>query len=328
MASIGFGKSREKSQTSGSNEVNPYAPTVAPINTILGEAGNLFNQGQPDFLGGYDYNNLYSDPTAQMLDLEAQGAGLADAFNPMSTDIQSRFSSAIAGTPTGITSDYYNNLYNQGQTGSSYYDTLAQGGGDPFFNQMSMPTNTYLDNVLRNTTDRISNQIGAEFAGMGRYGGGASYADAVGRGVGAEVAPLLVQASENERQREFDALRDLDSNRFNAGSGLAELLADSSGNLYNAQTNALVNASNALTNLADTRGDNIDFSYGYAGMPNMRDERMNELDLMNAMYTAQSPYENLAMYSNFISPFAFGFPTTITSGTSSGKSSGFNFGIG
>lgn len=328
MASIGFGKSREKSQTSGSNEVNPYEPTVAPINTILGEAGNLFNQGQPDFLGGYDYNNLYSDPTAQMLDLEAQGAGLADAFNPMSTDIQSRFSSAIAGTPTGITSDYYNNLYNQGQTGSSYYDTLAQGGGDPFFNQMSMPTNTYLDNVLRNTTDRISNQIGAEFAGMGRYGGGASYADAVGRGVGAEVAPLLVQASENERQREFDALRDLDSNRFNAGSGLAELLGDTSGNLYNAQTNALVNASNALTNLADTRGDNIDFSYGYAGMPNMRDERMNELDLMNAMYTAQSPYENLAMYSNFISPFAFGFPTTITSGTSSGKSSGFNFGIG
>ena len=34
MASIGFGKSKEKSQTSGTNEVNPYAPTVGAIGEI------------------------------------------------------------------------------------------------------------------------------------------------------------------------------------------------------------------------------------------------------------------------------------------------------
>lgn len=328
MASIGFGRNKQSTQTSGTNEVTPYAPTEGAIGEIINQAGNLYSQGQPAFLGGFDYNNLYSDPTANMLALESQGAGMADAFNPMATDIQSRFSSAIAGTPQGITSDYLTNLYNQGQTGSSYLDTLAQGGGDTFFNQMSTPSNTYLDNVLRNTTDRISNQIGAEFASQGRYGGGASYADAVGRGVGAEVAPLLVQASENERQREFDALRDLDTNRFNAGSGLAELLGDTSGNLYNAQTSALLGADDALTNLADVRNNLITNALGFAGMDNMRADRMNELDMMRSIYDSQSPYENLAMYSNFISPFAFGFPTTISSGTSSGRSSGFNFGIG
>ena len=193
---------------------------------------------------------------------------------------------------------------------------------------MSTPSNTDLDNILRNTTDRISNQIGAEFAGMGRYGGGASYADAVGRGVGAEVAPLMFQASENERQREFDARRDLDTNRFNAGAGLAELLGDTTGNLYNAQTSALLGADDALTNLADVRNNLITNALGFAGMDNMRADRMNELDLMQSIYNAQSPYENLAFYSNTISPLAFGFPSTITTGTSSGKSSGFNLGIG
>ena len=122
MASIGFGKNKQKSQTSGSNEVTPYAPTEGAIGEIINQAGNLYSQGQPAFLGGFDYNNLYSDPTANMLALESQGAGMADAFNPMATDIQSRFSSAIAGTPQGITSDYLTNLYNQGQTGSSKID--------------------------------------------------------------------------------------------------------------------------------------------------------------------------------------------------------------
>ncbi len=328
MASIGFGKNKQKSQTSGSNEVTPYAPTEGAIGEIINQAGNLYSQGQPAFLGGFDYNNLYSDPTANMLNLEAQGAGMADAFNPMATDIQSRFSSAIAGTPTGITSDYFTNLYNNAQTGSSFYDDLAQGGGSSYYNQLSTPSNQYLDNFLASTTDRITNQIGADFAGMGRYGGGASYADAVGRGVSAEVAPLMVQMAENERDRELNALRDLDSNRFNAGSGLAELLGDTSGNLYNAQTSALLGADDALTNLADSRNNLITNALAFAGMDNMRADRMNELDLMQSIYNAQSPYENLAFYSNTISPFAFGFPTTITSGTSSGKSSGFNLGIG
>ena len=328
MASIGFGKSKEKSQTSGTNEVNPYAPTVGAIGDIIDTAGNLFASGQPEFMGGYDYNNLYSDPTAMMTGLENRGAMMSDRFNPMATDIESGFASAMAGTPTGITSDYFTNLYNNAQTGSSFIDDLAQGGGSSYYNQLSTPSNQYLDNFLASTTDKITNQIGSEFAGMGRYGGGGAYANAVGQGVSAEVSPLMVQMAENERERELNALRDLDTNRFNAGSGLAELLGDASGNLYNAQTNALLGSSGALSNLADTYGGLIDDSLAYAGMPNMRADRMNELDMMRAVYDAQSPYENLAMYSNFVSPLAFGFPSTITSGTSSGKSSSMNFGLG
>ena len=328
MASIGFGKSKQKSATEGTNEVNPYAPTVGAIGDIIDTAGSLFNQGQPDFMGGYDYNNLYSDPTAMMTGLENRGAMMSDRFNPMATDIESGFASAMAGTPTGITSDYFNNLYNNAQTGSSFIDDLAQGGGSSYYNQLSTPSNQYLDNFLASTTDKITNKIGAEFTGMGRYGGGASYGDAVGSAVSAEVSPLMVQMAENERDRELNALRDLDTNRFNAGSGLAELLGDASGNLYNAQTNALLGSSGALSTLADTYGGLIDDSYAYASMPNMRTDRMSELDMMKAVYDAQSPYENLAMYSNTISPLAFGFPSTITSGTSTGKGSSMNFGLG
>ena len=328
MASIGFGSKKESSNTSGTNEVNPYEPTVAPINTILDEAGNLFEQGQPDFLGGYDYSNLYSDPTQAMLNLETQGAGMADAFNPMATDIQSQFSSAIAGSPTGITSDYYTNLFNNAQSGSSFVDDLAQGGGSSYYNQLSTPANTYLDNFLSDTTDKISNRIASDFASQGRYGGGASYADAVGRGVSSEVSPLMVQMAENERDRELQGYRDLDSNRYNAGAGMAELLGTGAGNLYNAQTSALLGADDALTNLANTRTDLITNALGFAGMPNMRADRMNELDMMRSMYDAQSPYDNLAFYQNAVLPTAFGFPSTISTGTSSGRASGFNFGLG
>ena len=35
MASIGFGKNKQKSQTSGSNEVTPYAPTEGAIGEII-----------------------------------------------------------------------------------------------------------------------------------------------------------------------------------------------------------------------------------------------------------------------------------------------------
>jgi hypothetical protein len=328
MASIGFGKSKEKSSTTGSNEVTPYEPTVGAIDNIITEAGNLFKDGQPDFLGGYDYSKLFADPTTGMLDLEKMGAGMADMFNPMGKDIESAYASAIAGNPTGITADYYNNLLNNNKSGSAFYDDLAQGGGTSYYDSMSTPANTYLDNFLSSTTDKISNQIGAEFAGMGRYGGGASYGNAVGSGVSAEVAPLMMAMAENERQREFDGLRDLDTNRFNAGSGYAELLSDTAGNLYNAQTSALLGSDDAFRNLADGTRGLIDASYAYAGLDNMRKDRMSEMDMMKSIYDAQSPYENLAMYSNFISPFAFGFPTTISSGTSSGKSSSMNFGLG
>ena len=86
MASIGFGRNKQKSQTSGTSEVSPYAPTEGAIGEIINQAGNLYNQGQPDFLGGFDYSNdLFADPTNQMLALESQGANLFNNLTPTST---------------------------------------------------------------------------------------------------------------------------------------------------------------------------------------------------------------------------------------------------
>tara|TARA_Y100001937_G_C7134840_1_gene339390 strand:+ start:315 stop:1307 length:993 start_codon:yes stop_codon:yes gene_type:complete len=330
MASIGFGRNKQKSQTSGTSEVSPYAPTEGAIGEIINQAGNLYNQGQPDFLGGFDYSNdLFADPTNQMLALESQGANLFNNLTPTSTDALSSFQSAIAGQPTGVGADYLTNLFNQSQSGSSVVDALAQGGGTDFYSQMSQPYNQFQDDFMRNTANQAKNLAMNELAGMGRFDvNSGAFGDTFGSAFGEVAIPQLLADARLERGIEADALRDLGTNQYNAGMGLAGLLGDASSNVYNAQTNALLGFDDAISNLTNLAGDTLDTSYGFAGMPNMRQDRINELDLMASVYGAGSPLANLQQYANIISPFAFGFPTTISSGTQSGKSSGFGFGIG
>jgi len=329
--SMSIGGSRQKSKTneSGTSEVQPYKPTEPYIAEIIAGAKSEFDKGNKEYLGGYDYNNLYSDPTGAMLDMENYGGDLYKNFSPDAMkDLTSTYNSFLAGNPTGAGGSYLADFMKTGNTGTSLDDFNAGRGGNAYDMMSPDGGKSYLDDFLSSTTDKISNRIGAEFAGNGRYGGGGSYSDSVGRAVTEETMPYMLDLANAERDRQFTGNTDYLTNQYNAGSELAGLGLDAGMNMNNAEINAMVNSSRFNTDLYNLANDSLTNSYGYAGMDNMRADRMNEIDMSKMMYDQDAYNMRLMDFSDMIDKYAFGLPTKISTGTSSGKSSGFGFGIG
>ena len=327
--SLGGSKQKSSGSSSGTSEVQPYAPTEPYIAEILAGAKGEFDRGNKEYLGGYDYNNLYSDPTANMLNLEEMGANLYKGFQPdQFKDLQSTYNSYLNGDPTTRGGGYLSNFLNTRATGTSLDDFNA-GSGPNAYDMMSPDGGqSYLDSFLANTTDKISNQIGSDFAKMGRYGGGGSYADAVGRGVTQETMPYMLELANAERDRQFTGNQDYISNMYNAGSDISTLLGDAGTNLNNAEMNLLLNSANVNQGLYDMASGSIDDAYGWAGQEGARKDRISEMDMSKKMYDQDAYAERLMNFADLINSYAFGFPSKITTGESSGKSSGFGFGIG
>ena len=111
--SMSIGGSRQKTKTneSGTSEVKPYAPTEPYIAEILAGAKREFDKGNKSYLGGYDYNNLYTDPTADMLNMERFGADMYKNYSPDAMkDLTSTYNSYLAGNPTGSGGSYLKNF--------------------------------------------------------------------------------------------------------------------------------------------------------------------------------------------------------------------------
>mgnify|MGYP003317356965 CR=1 FL=1 len=136
------------------------------------------------------------------------------------------------------------------------------------------------------------------------------------------------ELAENERARQFTGNQDYIQNMYNAGSELANLGIDAGTNMNNAEVNAMINAGQFNTDLYNLANDSLASSYGYAGADNMRKDRMNEIDMCKMIFDQDAYNMRLMDFSDMIDKYAFGFPTKISTGTSSGKSSGFGFGIG
>lgn len=327
--SIGGSKQKSKVNESGTSEVQPYKPTEPYIAEILAGAKSEFDKGNKEYLGGYDYNNLFSDPTTAMLEMENYGGNMYKNFSPDAMkDLSSTYNSYLAGNPTGRGGSYLANFMDTGNTGTSLDDFNAGRGLNAYDMMSPDGGKSYLDDFLANTTNKISNRIGSEFTGMGRYGGGGSYADAVGRGVTEETMPFMLELANAERDRQFTGNQDFINNQYNAGSELANLGIDAGTNMNNAEVNAMINAGQFNTDLYNLANDSLASSYGYAGADNMRKDRMNEIDMSKMIFDQDAYNMRLMDFSDMIDKYAFGFPTKISTGTSSGKSSGFGFGIG
>lgn len=327
--SLGGSRSRSSESSSGSSEVKPYAPTEPYIAEILEGAKSEFDKGNKSYLGGYDYNNLYTDPTRDMLTMEDMGGDLYKNYSPDAMkDLSSTYSSYLAGSPTGAGGSYLTDFMRTGNTGTSLDDFNAGRGANAYTMMSADGGKSYLDDFLSSTTDQITNRIGSEFAGMGRYGGSGAYANAVGSGVSDAVLPYMVELAENERARQFTGNQDYIQNMYNAGSELAGLGVDAGTNMNNTEANLLMNSGAFNRDLYDLASDSLADSYGYAGMDNARRDAMNEMDMSKAIYDQDAYNQRLMDFADLIGDYAFGFPTKLTSGTSKGKSSSFGFGIG
>ena len=327
--SLGGTRNRSSESSSGSSEVKPYAPTEPYIDEILKGAKSEFDKGNKSYLGGYDYNNLYTDPTKDMLTMEDMGGDLYKNYSPDAMkDLSSTYNSYLAGSPTGAGGSYLSNFMRTGNTGTSLDDFNAGRGANAYTMMSADGGKSYLDDFLSSTTDQITNRIGSEFAGMGRYGGSGAYANAVGSGVSDAVLPYMVELAENERARQFTGNQDYIQNMYNAGSELAGLGIDAGTNMNNTEANLLMNSGAFNRDLYDLASDSLADSYGYAGMDNARRDAINEMDMSKAIFDQDAYNQRLMDFADLIGDYAFGFPTKLTSGTSKGKSSSFGFGIG
>ncbi len=329
MASLGFGRSKNKQSSSGSSEVNPYAPTVPYIDKILSEANREFEAGNKQFMGGFDYaNNLFTDPTVQMDSIRGLGEDLYKGFQPdQFKDLQSTYSSYLNGDPTTSGGGYLDNFLTSRQTGTSLDDFNA-GRGANAYGMMSTPSTSYLDELLGSTTNKITNRIGSEFAGMGRYGNSGAFSDAVGSGVSAEILPYMMEMAENERAREFTGNQDYIQNMYNAGANISDQLTTAGANLNNAEAQLLMNADNFNQGLYNLASGSLDSSYGYAGIPNQQQDVINEYDALKMSYDQDANLSRIMDFADLINAYAFGFPTKLTSGTTSGKGTQFGFSLG
>ena len=326
--SIGGSRNRQKTSSSGSSEVQPYAKTEPYIDAILQDAYSQY-QRPKQFLGGYDYaNNLFTDPTQSMLDIERAGGDLYKGFQPdQFKDLQSTYSSYLNGDPTTSGGGYLDSFLTSRQTGTSLDDFNA-GRGANAYGMMSTPSTSYLDELLGSTTNKITNRIGSEFAGMGRYGNSGAFSDAVGSGVSAEILPYMMEMAGNERAREFTANQDFIQNQYNAGSDISNLLNTAGVNLNNAETQLLMNADNFNQGLYDLASGSMTDSYDWSQMDNIRKDMLNEYMMAESIYNQDMPTQQLWDFNDLVGGWAFGLPRKITSGTSSGKGTSFGFGIG
>ena len=263
-----------------------------------------------------------------MTAIENIGSDMYKGFQPdQFKDLQSTYSSYLNGDPTTAGGGYLNNFLNTRTTGTSLDDFNA-GQGANAYGMMSTPSSTYLDELLGSTTNKITNRIGSEFAGMGRYGNSGAFSDAVGSGVSAEILPYMMDMAENERAREFTANQDFIQNQYNAGSDIANLLSTAGTNLNNAEMNMLLGADDFNQGLYDLASGSLDDAYVWAGQPNARQDRLNEMAMSKAIYDQDANYQSIMDFADIIDKYAFGFPTKLTDGSSSGKSKSFGFGIG
>lgn len=329
--SMSIGGSRQKTKTneSGTSEVKPYAPTEPYIAEIIAGAKSEFDKGNKEYLGGYDYNNLYADPTADMLNMESFGADMYKNFSPDAMkDLTSTYNSYLAGNPTGSGGSYLKNFMDTGNTGTSLDDFNAGKSANAYDMMSSDGGKSYLDDFLSSTTNKITNSVGAEFAGNGRYGNSGAYSGAVGSGVTNEVMPYMMELANAERDRQFTGNTDYITNQYNAGSELAGLGLEAGTNMNNTEAQLLANSGRFNQDLYNLASGSLADSYGYAGMPNQRTNAMNEMDMSKMMYDQDAYNMRLMDFSDMIDKYAFGLPTKISTGTSSGKSTGFGFGIG
>lgn len=327
--SLGGSRKKSSESSSGRSEVQPYAPTEPYIKEILEGAKAEYDKGNKEYLGGYDYNNLYADPTKEMLDMEKYGSEMYKNFQPDAfKDVTSAYNSYLSGDPTTAGGGYLSNFLKTGRTGTSLDDFNAGKGLNAYDMMSADGGKSYLDDFLSSTTDQITNRIGSEFAGMGRYGGSGAYANAVGSGVSDAVLPYMVELAENERARQFTGNQDYIQNMYNAGADISALLGDAGANLNNTEANLLANYGDFQTGLYDLADTSLADSYGYAGMDNFRKDRKAEMDMSKMMYDQDAYGMRLMDFADLINSYAFGFPTKLTTGTSKGKSSGFGFGIG
>lgn len=186
------GQSSSEQKTSQTSQTTPYGPAAAPMNSLIGQLGNI----NP---------NLTGTETGALNSLQTN----AQAGNPFADQISSVASGLLGGGPdrTGMVNDAY----------SQYQSALAPTARGDFVNPESNPQ---LQGYLSTIQNDVANRVNSQFASAGRDFSGA-HVNTLGRGIAAGTAPVLYDAYSQARNQQLGA----QDKMFGAGGQTAGLLS-------------------------------------------------------------------------------------------------------
>jgi hypothetical protein len=272
---MSFGQRSQTQQTSFNNQQDPWDVTIPYLTRYLEQLGQVGDQPQ-------------GATPAQQQAFDQLGQN-AQAGNPNAGAIMSLANDQLA-TPdnTGMVRDGYADLTRR-------LSPTADGGN------LDLSSNTYLQQVLNQQATDAQDRVNASFAAAGRDFSGANQ-EAVGRGVTAAQAPLLLDMFRSEQQRTDAAARDL----FNASGSTAGQISQ----LDRARS--------------DLRSQGIDTTNAALAARDQGANTVLQLEQQQRML----PLGNLAALAQLLYPAAQLGGQSTGNGTSQSNRSGWSVGIG
>ena len=189
--SLSFGSSKKK--TSTTQDIDPYEPTIEPLDQLIGMISDQMGQG-----------NIGATANQQ------------DAFNQLFANAQSE-GNPFAQDIYNLSADLFGADSRAGQIEQAYSDITKRLGDTADGKYLDVNENPYLQEMLQNNADAISQRINQQFAGAGRDLSGKNQSS-LARGISEGTIPALFNQYNLERQNQANAASTL----FNAGQGAAQ----------------------------------------------------------------------------------------------------------
>lgn len=272
---MSFGQRNQTQQTSFQNQQDPWDVTIPYLTRFLEQVGQAGDQSQG------------ATPNQQQ------------AFDQLTQN--ARDGNPNAGAIMNLANDQLATPDNTGMVRDGYADLTRRLTPTADGANMTLENNTYLQRLLTQQGDEAQQRVNAQFAAAGRDLSGANQ-EAVGRGVTAAQAPLLLDMFKSEQQRTDAAARDL----FNASGSTAGQIAQLDRSRSDLRSQGIDTTNAALT--ARDQGANT----------------MLQLEQQQRML----PLGNLAALAQLLYPAAQLGGQSSGNGTSTSRSSGWGFNVG
>jgi hypothetical protein len=313
------------------NQTQVDPTTTAWKNAIFGEAGNLYNQGAPQYYPG-ETVTPYSDQTWQGLDMLQNQAQQGVQGLPQAYDTTQRLMSGnIAGMDTA-------NLASSGGFTNPYGTQIAQTSAAPTtagvqqLQSFADAQNPYLDQLYQQGANKIRDTMNAQFAGAGRTGPNAAYAQGMGDSLGGLYSQIYAPAYEAAQDRALTASGQLagiqQADRTAATQGLTTAAgltaqdydrqlqgAQLAGSLNGQANQSALQASALLPDLYNLGKQPGTDMIGVGGAYEALQQQYNQEDQDRYNYAQNEPWNFLAQYGNLVNGLPVqGTNTTTTTG--------------
>ncbi|MBJ23328.1 MAG: hypothetical protein CMB64_01535 [Euryarchaeota archaeon] len=322
--SFGFSKKKQSQSQESSNKVEPWAYSEDALKRITDQAGVEYDENLNNkYLGGYDINNVFADYTNRQKDIMDMGANAYGMVDPSKfTDSTAYLNQIMQGNDNTLAGINQRNFASG--VGSDFMNDQVAGKGRNAYNELGSSSEEFVKDLGRRVTDQITNQTAMNFNKYGMFDpNSANFQRTVGEGVSNEIADDLLQYYSADRGLQFDAINNEITNQYNAGATQQDNMYNAGNQMQSNQFNIASQMPDYLNNQYQMYNSALNNSLGFDQYGVDYQNALNQLGIGEAQFNQDNDMAALGDYYNMIMGISSGFPSTFSTGSSRGKSSGF-----